>query len=70
MGGFFGGDQGAGQAVCERAAAADLDPERDGEIDRQARNARRGAKQRVERFKVVAERLSGSSNQAKMPPSP
>ena len=57
MRGFFGGDERAGQAVGERAAAADLDPEGDRQVDRQAGDPRRVAEQRVERVEVIAEGL-------------
>ena len=55
--GFVGRDERAGQAVGERAAAADLDAEGDRQVDRQAVDARRVAEQSVERFEMVAERL-------------
>ena len=58
--GFVGGDERAGQTVRERPAAADLDAEGDGKVDRtSSRNPRRIAEQRVERFEMVAERLLG-----------
>ena len=68
--GFLGGDERAGEAVGERASAADLDSEGDRQVDRQARDPRRVAEQRVKRLEMIAERLRGSSNQAKIPPSP
>ena len=57
MRGFLGGDERARQPVGHRAAAADLDSEGDGQVDRQAGDPRRVAEQCVERFEMVAERL-------------
>ena len=56
MRGFLGGEQGAAEAVGERAAAADLDAEADRQVDRHAADPHRVAEQGVKRVEVVSER--------------
>ena len=54
--GFVGGDQRAVEALADRAAAADLDPEGDVEIVGVAFDSRRAAEQRMQRLDMMADR--------------
>ena len=57
--GLVGGDQGAGQAARQRAAASDLDPEADRQVERQRADPGGGPKQRRQSVEMIAECLLG-----------
>src|SRR5579872_1949932 len=54
---FIGGNERAGQAVCDRPTAAKLDAKGNCKIHLQVRDARGVSKQGVEGFEMVSERL-------------